>query len=411
MKGIDFTNLPQKNKSYSGANGSKLCVVYNYEDYMLKFPAYSTKNDDMSYANGCVSEYIGCHIFESVGIDVQKTLLGTYKTQNGKEKIVVACKDFTRPGIVLSDFASLKNKIIDSPRGGYGTELSDVQNSIENQTVIDPIELNKHFWNIFIVDAFIGNWDRHNGNWGFLYDQVNDKMTLAPIYDCGSSLYPQADEKIMKSVLENKDELNLRIYSIPTSALMIDKKRIRYFDYINSLENKDCNEALKRIFPKIDMENIHRIINETPYITELHKDFLNNMLEARYNIILKSPYQNILRLENKAQNRTIIENNKDDEKLSDLLGQEYVELIIKNCEKMSVVESIKLATEKAYGNSASYEKLLKQSKIKEFLNKKNINDTNDLKEYVEKQLKEKKNISKKTVYKSISNDDGISISD
>lgn len=407
MKGIDFTNLPQKNKSYSGANGSKLCVVYNNEDYMLKFPASSTKNDDMSYTNGCVSEYIGCHIFESVGIDVQKTLLGTYKTQNGKEKFVVACRDFTRPGIVLSDFASLKNKIIDSPRGGYGTELSDVLNSIENQTVIDPVELNKHFWNIFIVDALIGNWDRHNGNWGFLYDQVNDKMTLAPIYDCGSSLYPQADEKIMKSVLENKDELNSRIYSIPTSALMVDKKRIRYFDYINSLENKDCNEALKRIFPKIDMEKIHNIVNETPYITELHKDFLSTMLDARYNIILKSPYQNILKIENKAQNCTKIESNKDDEKLSELLGQEYVELIMKNCEKMPIAESIKLATEKTYGDSANSEKILKQSKIKEFLNKKNINDTKDLKKYIEIQLEERKQ-SKKTVHKSISDDSGIS---
>lgn len=404
MRGIDFTGLPQKNKSYSGANGSKLCVVYNNEDYMLKFPASSTKNDEMSYTNSCVSEYIGCHIFESVGIDVQKTLLGTYRTPNGKEKVVVACKDFTRPGIVLSDFASLKNKIIDSPRGGYGTELYDVQNSIENQTSIDPVELNRHFWNLFVVDALIGNWDRHNGNWGFLYDQVNDKMTLAPVYDCGSSLYPQADEKIMRSVLENKDEMNLRIYSIPTSALMLNGKRIRYFDYISSLENKDCNAALKKIFPKIDMEKIQNIVEETPYITELQKVFLSTMLEARYNIILKSPYQNILKLENKTQNHSTVDSNKDDKKLSDLLGQEYIELIMKNCEKMPVAESIKLATEKTYENSANCEKILKQSKIKEFLNKKNINDTGDLKNYIEGQLKENK-----TVHKSISDDDGMSM--
>ncbi len=410
MNGIDFTNLPQKNKSYSGANGSKLCVVYNNEDYMLKFPASSTKNDDMSYTNGCVSEYIGCHIFESVGIDVQKTLLGTYKTQNGKEKVVVACKDFTRPGIVLSDFASLKNKIIDSPKGGYGTELSDVLNSIENQTVIDPVELNKHFWNVFIVDAFIGNWDRHNGNWGFLYDQFNDRMTIAPIYDCGSSLYPQADEKIMKSVLENNEELNLRIYSIPTAALMIDKKRIRYFDFINSLENKDCNDALKRIFPKIDMEKIRNIINETPYITELHKEFLNTMLEARYNTILKTPYQNILKLENKVE-LTTEEKNKETEKLSDLLGREYIELIMNNCKTMSVTESIKLATEKTYEKASAQEKLLKQSKIKDFLNKNNINDTNGLKKYIEEQLEGKKDRIKKSPHKSVSNDEGMSMSD
>lgn len=405
MEGIDFTGLPQKNKSYGGANGSKLCVVYDNEDYMLKFPSASTKNDEMSYANGCISEYIGCHIFESVGIDVQKTLLGTYKISDSKEKTVVACKDFTKPGTVLADFASLKNKIIDSPRGGYGTELSDVQNTIENQTSIDPVELNKHFWNVFIVDALIGNWDRHNGNWGFLYDQVNDKMTLAPIYDCGSSLYPQADEKIMRTVLENRDELNLRIYSIPTSALMINGKRIRYFDYINSLENKYCNDALKRIFPKIDLEKIKSIVNETPYITELHKNFINTMLENRYDIILKAPYQSILKIENnKTQNLATSEN------LSDLLGQEYINLIIENTKKMTVSESIKLATEKTYSKSSAQEKIFKQSKIKEFLNKKNINDTQELKGYIEEQLNEKKTISNKTTFKNISDSDGMSMS-
>ena len=79
----------------------------------------------MSYANGCISEYLGSHIFAIVGIPVQETLLGTY-TKNGKEKIVVACKDFTSGGLVLQDFASLKNTIIDSVHNGYGTELSDI---------------------------------------------------------------------------------------------------------------------------------------------------------------------------------------------------------------------------------------------------------------------------------------------
>ena len=46
---IDFTNSIQKNKAYAGANGSKIAVVYNDEQYMLKFPPYPTKNKDMSY--------------------------------------------------------------------------------------------------------------------------------------------------------------------------------------------------------------------------------------------------------------------------------------------------------------------------------------------------------------------------
>lgn len=157
---IDFTNLPTKNKTYTGANGSKICVVYESEAYMLKFPTPPSRNNRMSYTNGCASEYIGCHIFESVGIPVQKTLLGTY-TKNGKEKIVVACKDFTSTGIVLQDFASLKNTIIDCEHNGYGTELSDIICAIEGQTAVNPYELKEWFWNIFIVDALIGNRDRH----------------------------------------------------------------------------------------------------------------------------------------------------------------------------------------------------------------------------------------------------------
>ena len=51
----------------------------------------------MSYSNSCFSEYLGCQIFEIIGIPVQKTLLGTF-TVKGVEKIVVACGDFTRPG-------------------------------------------------------------------------------------------------------------------------------------------------------------------------------------------------------------------------------------------------------------------------------------------------------------------------
>ncbi len=65
---IDFTGLPKKNKSYAGANGSKISVVYEGEQYMLKFPPHPSKNEKMSYSNSCISEYLGCRIFESVGI-------------------------------------------------------------------------------------------------------------------------------------------------------------------------------------------------------------------------------------------------------------------------------------------------------------------------------------------------------
>lgn len=283
---IDFTNMPHRNKTYSGANGSKISVVYNNELYMLKFPAPTTRKTDISYANSCISEYIGCKIFESVNIPVQEVLLGTYTTGAGKEKVVVACKDFVASGLALQDFASLKNQIVDSERNGYGTELSDILETFQQQTAFDSQMLIERFWDMFIVDALIGNWDRHNGNWGFLYDVKTDSMSLAPVFDCGSSLFPQADAEIMQKVMTNRGELNNRIYTIPTSAIKQNGERINYFDFIASLENKDCNNALIRIKERIDMEKIHAIVEDTPFITDLQKTFLKTILTERNEKIL-----------------------------------------------------------------------------------------------------------------------------
>jgi len=289
---IDFTNLPVRNKTYAGANGSKISVVYGGEQYMLKFPTAPSRNKEMSYANGCVSEYIGCHIFESIGIPVQETLLGTY-TKKGKQKIVVACKDFTSDGLVLQDFASLKNTIIDSEHNGYGTELDDILRTLNEQTAFDSRKLTDWFWDLFIVDALIGNWDRHNGNWGFLYDNRTDAITLAPVYACGSCLFPQADEEIMQLTLDNPEERDLRVFSIPLSGIKIDGKKIQYFDFISSLQNKDCNRALKHIVPRIDMDKIAEIIDKTPFISDLQRTFYKTMLKERKERILDYSYQKL----------------------------------------------------------------------------------------------------------------------
>ena len=277
---IDFTNAVQKNKTYAGANGSKISVLYNGEQYMLKFPPFPTINKEMSYTNSCISEYIGCKVFESVGIPVQETVIGTY-TSKGKEKIVVACKDFTSQGITLQDFSSLKNRIIDSERNGYGTELADILSTIDEQTAMDSETLKTRFWYMFIVDALIGNWDRHNGNWGFLYNNATDEVTLAPVFDCGSSLYPQADEDLMKKILSDKNELNHRIFDIPLSAITYNGKKINYFKFLSEGKFPDCNKALKRIASRIDMKKIYEIIDNTPTITELQKEFYKTMLTAR----------------------------------------------------------------------------------------------------------------------------------
>lgn len=298
---IDFTKCEQLKRGYAGANGNKISVRYNGDIYMLKFPSGGKVNLNMHYTNGCISEYLGCHIFELAQIPVQETLLGTYHDGN-KEKLVVACKDMTSVGVVLQDFASLKNQSVTSERNGYGTELSEILYTFDEQMAVEPEQLRRFFWDMFVVDALIGNWDRHNGNWGFLYNQATDEMRIAPVYDCGSSLYPQADEEIMKLVLENKGERRSRIYNRPVSAIRIGDKKINYYDYISSMENEDLNNALLRVVPRIKEDAISALVDSIPALSDLQREFYKMMLIERKHIILDETYDKIARKKEELEN-------------------------------------------------------------------------------------------------------------
>lgn len=290
---IDFTNCEiNKFKYYGGKNGGKICIKYLGEDYMVKFPGMNKGNISMSYSNNCISEYVACHIMETLELKVQKTLLGTYKIGE-KEKVVVACKDFTNQGIILKQFAELKNSQIETSENGYGTELKEILETIESQEIYDVNKLKDFFWDMFIADSLVGNFDRHNGNWGFLIDEGAEKIEIAPIYDNASCLYPQLDDETMENIMKNKEEMEARVYVFPTSAIKINDKKINYFEFIGSLENEECNKALKRIYQLIDIKKINKIIENTPYISNVRKEFYKKIINLRYEKIIKYSYEKL----------------------------------------------------------------------------------------------------------------------
>lgn len=263
---------------------------------MLKFPPSGEKKPtELSYTNSCISEHIASSIFNLLGIRAQETLLGTF-TVRGKIKTVCACKDFTIGGKRLFDFCSIKNTIIDSDSNGSGTEIEDIMDTIDRQQYIAQDILREHFWNMFVVDALLGNFDRHNGNWGFLYDDGKNQAEIAPIYDCGSCLLPQADDKVMQRILSNEDELHARIYQFPTSAVKLNGRKINYYDFLTRGENTDCNKALMRIAPRVNMEDIAALVDEIPYISELQKEFYRKYINKRYELIIRPAYEVLQKL-------------------------------------------------------------------------------------------------------------------
>ena len=290
---IDFTNCEiNKFRYYDGRNGGKICIKYQNEEYMLKFQSINEVIYEDECSNDCISEYLACHIIKTLGIKVQDTLLGVYDSIKAG-RIVVAYKDFTSSGTVLNSFLKIKNSQMGFSKSGYATELSEVIETIEKQQIYDVKELKEFFWNMFIADCLVGNFDRHNGNWGFLINESKRKIEIAPIYDCASCLYPKLTDKKITEIINNEKEMEARVFAFPTSALKISDKKINYFNYISSLENEDCNNSLLKLVPKIDLEKINKIIEETPFISNIRKEFYKKIIQMRYEKILRYSYEKL----------------------------------------------------------------------------------------------------------------------
>ena len=279
---IDFTQCERlPGRAYNGANGKKIAVHYDGDVWLLKFPpSAADRPTALSYTNSCLSEHLASTIANMIGLKSQETRLGTFT--NGKTKVVCACRDFTADGKLLYDFCSIKNTVIDSETNGTGTELDDVLETLELQAFVDPVMLKEHFWDMFIVDAFLGNFDRHNGNWGFLVDPATRKAEIAPAFDFGSCLLPQADDDIMRRVIEDKAERDARIYTFPASALKENGKKIGYVDFIAANREGVLAPSLSRIVPRIDLDAICAFIDDTPLLTDLQRRFYKTYLESRY---------------------------------------------------------------------------------------------------------------------------------
>lgn len=285
MEKIDFTNCPRVHgRAYNGANGKKIAVLYRGEHWILKFPSnVKSRPNDQSYSNSCFSEYLGSTIYRMLGVPAQETLLGLHV--NGRTKVVCACKDFTRPGVRLYDFCSIKNTVIDSETGGTGTELADVLSTIEQQTFVDPVLVAERFWQMFVVDALLGNFDRHNGNWGFLVDEVTGDASLAPVFDCGSCLLPQADDHIMLKCIGDENEMNARIYTFPASMIKINDKKINYYDYMHQAHHNGLECAKRQLLPLIKELDFESLISATPFLSPLQQQFYLSYLTKRRELI------------------------------------------------------------------------------------------------------------------------------
>lgn len=276
MKDFSKYNI-DLNVFYSGAE-RKNQITINGNRYIIKYQ----KNSEIGLIYNHVSEYLGTHIFELLGIPVQDTQLGTYAGEN-----VVVVRNFCEEGEVLVHFNDIGESSLEEDKELFQYSYDDIQKMLEENRKLTRVqETIERFWDMFIVDALNGNFDRHGGNWGFI--KKDNKYSMAPVYDNGSSMYPRinTDERILE-ILNNQEEIDRRIYQFPTSHIKLNGRKSSYYEVINSLQFEECNNALKRIVPKIDFEKIDKLIDSIENVSDIRKKFYKTMYRYRYEKILK----------------------------------------------------------------------------------------------------------------------------
>lgn len=280
----DYSRYPDGNRYYSGAERKK-SILINEKPYLVKFQ----KNSREGLRFNHVSEYLGSHIFALLGIETQETFLGTYKDEN-----VVVIQDFLGEDEVFVPFNGVGDSSLEQDKEKYQYSYEDIIEMLQDNVKLTDVEQTIDlFWDMFIIDALIANFDRHGSNWGFI--KKDNKYRLSPVFDNGSSLFPQlnTDEKI-EAVLSNQEEIDMRIYKFPTSQVKYKGKKSSYYEIISSLAFEECNNALVRIVERIDFNKINKLIDLVENISEKRREFYKTILEQRYEKILLKSYNELM---------------------------------------------------------------------------------------------------------------------
>lgn len=305
MKLIDFNDFQQNQRMYGGTAGRKMGITYEGKDYLLKFPGnlkeQQMKNINLSYSNSPVCEFIGSKIYELVGLPVHNTIHGIRN-----EKIVVACEDFLEDGDRLYEFDKIKvtfePHFLDSngnETNGVGVDLYEIMMTIKEHPFLQDISgVMEHFWNMFVIDALIGNTDRNNSNWGIILRKDGSKE-IAPVYDNGNCLNSKWDDEKMKIVLRDAGKMEAEAYRARRCIFELQGRRVNPYHIMESMEYQECLEAICRLTPRVgsSMNKIKEMIKEIPTLSEIQKKFFTMIIEYRYEKVLLPVYEKIVEKE------------------------------------------------------------------------------------------------------------------
>ena len=174
----------------------------------------------------------------------------------------------------------LTYKVIDSKVGFPNNALNKVINVLEEKKINYKVigeDIESNFKDLNKYDLYLA--------------KAKDKIVVQEIiHNMEIKLEKKSEEELLQ-ILEGIEKLdNTELKNIAYnvySCLKINNKRIHYFDFIKSRSNKYCNEALLRVFPKINIPKINDFMNSMERMSDVRKNFYMEVLSFRYHELEK----------------------------------------------------------------------------------------------------------------------------
>ena len=254
---------------YGGNAGRKLGIIAEGSRWMVKFPRRGRDSEGRcrhapSCMTGPLGEFVGSAVYASLGIPVHEVRLGFLEG-----RLVAFCRDFNRDGSFV-EYAKIKNAFPGlgdlecSGTSGRGEYLSDALAVLAGaRPFAEMSEALGRFWDMFVVDAFIGNGARDNCSWGIMARAAG--FELAPVFGNGSSFSGKRNPSVAAGMLGNGQALREdAIGDVVSFFLDSTGERIHPFRFIADTDDEGCLGAVERFRERIDMDSIASVIESVP---------------------------------------------------------------------------------------------------------------------------------------------------
>jgi len=149
---------------------------------------------------------------------------------------------------------------------------------------------------MMVFDALIGNSDRHQSNWAYIFDTKADLFKFAPLYDNGSSLCSYVLEDAVDDILRDVRRFDALVGSKSRTKIRVNedsKKAPTHDEMLNHIKSNfydDIIPFIENIYNKISNDSIAPILEAfpDPILSPKKKKLINLFILAKKEHICNS---------------------------------------------------------------------------------------------------------------------------